>query len=117
MRGASTLNRRKLIRRLAQSRELTLVSAGDLGLRRRRCGRGFRFVDDKGAPIRDKTTLARLKSLAVPPAYQNVRFAADPQAHLQAVGKDDAGRTQYRYHPRWEEVREAGGGHRAPRRR
>jgi len=101
------MNRRKLIQRLARDRELILVGAGDLGWHRKRCGRGFRFVDDKGAPIRDRTTLARLKSLAVPPAYRNVRFAADPRAHLQAVGEDDAGRTQYRYHPRWDEIREA----------
>jgi DNA topoisomerase-1 len=101
------MNRRKLIQRLARDRELILVGAGDLGWYRKRCGRGFRFVDDKGATIRDKTTLARLKSLAVPPAYRNVRFAADSRAHLQAVGEDAAGRTQYRYHPLWEEVREA----------
>src|SRR5215218_6459974 len=98
---------RKLIQRLARDRKLILVGAGDLAWRRQRCGRGFRFVDKSGATIRDSETLTRLKSLAVPPAYRNVRFAADPQAHLQAVGEDDAGRTQYRYHPRWEEVREA----------
>ena len=51
--------------------------------------------------------IRRLKTLAVPPAYVNVRFAADPAAHLQAVGEDAAGRLQYRYHPKWAEVREA----------
>jgi DNA topoisomerase-1 len=101
------MNRRKLIQRLARERELLLVKAADLAWRRQRCGQGFRFIDDRGLTIRDTATLKRLKSLAVPPAYRNVRFAADPRAHLQAVGEDDAGRTQYRYHPRWEEVREA----------
>ena len=101
------MNQRKLIQRLARDRELTLVRAADLGLRRQRRGVGFRFIDEDGTAIHDKTTLARLKSLAVPPAYQNVRFAADPRAHLQAVGEDAAGRTQYRYHPQWAEVREA----------
>ena len=101
------MNRRKLIQRLARDRGLALVGAGDLKLRRQRCGRGFRFVNEDGTTIRNRATLARLKSLAVPPAYQNVRFAADPQAHLQAVGEDAASRTQYRYHPQWQEVREA----------
>jgi DNA topoisomerase-1 len=101
------MNRRKLIQRLARDRGLILTGAGALKLRRQRCGRGFRFIDEHGATISDKTTIARLKSLAVPPAYQNVRFAAQPQAHLQAVGEDAAGRLQYRYHPQWQEVREA----------
>jgi DNA topoisomerase-1 len=50
--------------------------------------------------------LRRLKSLAVPPAYENVMYAADPDAHLQAIGRDAAGRIQYRYHPDWTKVRE-----------
>ncbi|MDI1286579.1 MAG: DNA topoisomerase IB [Reyranella sp.] len=101
------MNRRKLIQRLARDRGLSLVGAGDLKLRRQRCGRGFRFIGEDGKTIRNKATLARLRSLAVPPAYQNVHFAADPQAHLQAIGEDAAGRTQYRYHPQWQEVLEA----------
>lgn len=100
-------NRRKLIRQLARARGLILVGPGDLRLRRLRHGRGFRFVDADGHALRDRDTLARLKSLAVPPAYENVRYAADPRAHLQAMGEDAAGRQQYRYHPQWEEVREA----------
>ena len=77
-----------------------------LTLHRRRCGGGFRFVDNKGSTIKDAATVARLKSLAIPPAYSNVRYAADPAAHLQAVGEDAAGRLQYRYHPDWVQVRE-----------
>jgi DNA topoisomerase-1 len=76
-------------------------------LRRQRCGRGFRYLDYKGSTIKDAATIARLKSLALPPAYVNVRYAADPAAHLQAVGEDAAGRLQYRYHPNWLRVREA----------
>lgn len=57
--------------------------------------------------MRDAVETARLKALAVPPAYAKVRYAADPRAHLQAIGEDAAGRLQYRYHPRWAEVREA----------
>jgi DNA topoisomerase I len=56
--------------------------------------------------VRDSATLRRLKSLAVPPAYEDVLYSEDPRAHLQAVGRDAAGRLQYRYHPEWEQVRE-----------
>ena len=48
----------------------------------------------------------RLASLAVPPAYEDVLYAADPNAHIQAIGRDAAGRLQYRYHPEWQSVRE-----------
>ena len=67
---------------------------------------GFVYINGSGRPLRDERTLYRLKRLAVPPAYENVAFAADPHAHLQAVGRDAAGRDQYRYHPDWEKVRE-----------
>ena len=78
----------------------------DLTIRRLKRGNGYGFVDHGGRPIRDAATLARLKSLAVPPAYSDVRYAQKPNAHLQAVGRDAAGRLQYRYHPDWEKVRE-----------
>lgn len=74
--------------------------------RRQRSGKGFRFVDAKGKTIKDSGTVARLKSLAMPPAYANVRYAPDAALHLQAVGEDAAGRLQYRYHPDWLSVRE-----------
>ena len=77
-----------------------------LTIRRMKSGTGFRFVSAKGRPIRDAATLSRLKSLAVPPAYDDVRYARDADAHLQAIGRDAAGRLQYRYHPDWEKVRE-----------
>ena len=51
-------------------------------------------------------TRARLKRLAVPPAYEDVLYATDPRAHIQAIGRDAAGRLQYRYHADWEKVRE-----------
>ena len=92
--------------RLAKRVGLNLVSADSLSIRRLRHGRGFRYVTADGAPIRDPQTVARLKSLAVPPAYENVVFSEDPRAHLQAVGRDAAGRLQYRYHPDWDKVRE-----------
>jgi DNA topoisomerase-1 len=64
------------------------------------------YLDARGRRLRDERILYRLKRLAVPPAYDAVRFAPDPHAHLQAVGRDAAGRAQYRYHPDWEKVRE-----------
>lgn len=86
--------------------ELRLTDPDALTIRRRRCGRGFVYLDEAGRRIADRATLHRIRSLAIPPAYTDVRIAADPDAHIQAVGQDEAGRTQYRYHPGWEEVRE-----------
>ncbi|CAN5906112.1 DNA topoisomerase IB [soil metagenome] len=76
-------------------------------MKRQRSGKGYSFLTSSGSVLRDASEIQRLKSLAVPPAYINVRFAADKAAHLQAVGEDAAGRLQYRYHPRWTDVREA----------
>ena len=56
--------------------------------------------------IRERTIIRRLERLAVPPAYCETRFALNPRAHIQAVGRDAAGRLQYRYHPEWERIRE-----------
>jgi DNA topoisomerase-1 len=85
---------------------LRYVTTAALTIRRRRIGEAFTFVSATGRTIRDKITRARLKRLAVPPAYQDVLYARDPRAHIQAIGRDAAGRLQYRYHPDWEKVRE-----------
>lgn len=87
--------------------ELRVASPEDLQLRRRRCGKGFSYRDDKGRRITHKATLERIKALAIPPAYREVRIAGNARDHLQAVGRDEAGRLQYIYHEGWEEVREA----------
>ena len=101
---------RKLKSRLAATalRRLGLryVSTDTLTIRRQRKGDGYRFISARGRTIRDEITRARLKRLAVPPAYEDVLYAADPRAHIQAIGRDAAGRLQYRYHPEWEKVRE-----------
>ncbi|MGN0063969.1 MAG: DNA topoisomerase IB [Nocardioides sp.] len=70
------------------------------GWTRRRAGRGFTYVDARGRRA-GADTRARLESLAVPPAWREVWICADPDAHLQAVGTDDAGRRQYLFHPDW----------------
>lgn len=79
---------------------------------RKRSGSGFAYFDETGRRIRDKSIVARLNALAVPPAYADVNYSPDPRAHLQAIGRDAAGRLQYRYHPDWEQVREARKAHR-----
>jgi DNA topoisomerase-1 len=93
-------------RRLARKLGLKIVRPEQLTFARKRHGKSFSYVDSKGRAIHDAGVLRRLKSLAVPPAYENVMYAADPDAHLQAIGRDAAGRIQYRYHPDWTKVRE-----------
>src|SRR4051794_28276726 len=100
---------------LAKRLGLKMVTTEALTIRRRRAGKGFCYVYSDGALVRDKNEIARLASLAVPPAYQDVVYAHDPAAHLQAVGRDAAGRLQYRYHPEWEKVREQRKAHRLAR--
>lgn len=95
-----------LVTRLARAAGLRLVTPGDLTLRRRRRGTGFSYVDEAGRPV-DAATRRRLERLAVPPGYADVAMAADPAAHIQAIGTDAAGRLQYRYHADWDHVREA----------
>ena len=85
---------------------LRYVTTDQLTIRRALNGDGYRFIAASGRTIRDAATRARLKRLAVPPAYHDVRYAADPRAHIQAIGRDAAGRLQYRYHAEWEKVRE-----------
>ncbi|MEQ8406306.1 MAG: hypothetical protein RKE49_14515 [Oceanicaulis sp.] len=71
------------------------------GVTRRKCGRGFTFFDPDGARITDGAERARLKALAVPPAYEQVWMSPIPNGHLQATGRDAKRRKQYRYHPDW----------------
>ena len=97
----------RFVETLAREKGLTIVGPDALTVRRQRCGTGFTFRLASGAVVRNREDLSRLKALAVPPAYTEVRFAPDASAHLQAVGTDAAGRLQYRYHPKWTEVREA----------
>jgi DNA topoisomerase-1 len=91
---------------LMESAGLRHVAADALSIRRRRCGKGWIYLGPDDRRIRDTATVRRLAKLAVPPAYQDVLYAEDPSAHLQATGRDAQGRLQYRYHPDWEKVRE-----------
>ena len=76
------------------------------GITRRKRGDGFAYNDPQGRPIDDARTIARINALAIPPAYTAVWIATDPRGHLQATGRDARGRKQYRYHPKWREVRD-----------
>ena len=71
------------------------------GWRRIRRGRAFRYVDETGKPIVDPAALQRIRSLAIPPAYEDVWICPLAEGHLQATGRDAQGRKQYRYHPLW----------------
>lgn len=68
------------------------------GYTRIRCGRGFRYADATGEPLRDPEQLARVRALVIPPAWRDVWICPWPNGHLQAVGTDDSGRRQYLYH-------------------
>lgn len=82
---------------LAPSAGLTYVGEDTAGIRRRRRGTGFSYVDDAGDAV-GASERERIEALAIPPAWSNVWISPDPQGYLQASGIDDAGRKQYRYH-------------------
>ena len=77
------------------------------GIRRRRHGRGFSYVDDRGERIDEPEVLARIAELAIPPAWDDVWICPYPNGHLQATGIDAGGRKQYRYHDAWRARRDA----------
>ncbi len=83
------------------------VSDDAPGIRRRRAGPAFSYVALDGSPIRDKATLARIRALAIPPAWREVWICPIAHGHLQATGRDARGRKQYRYHADWNAVRAA----------
>jgi DNA topoisomerase I len=95
-----------LLRSEAKRHGLRYVTVDRLTIRRRRQGSSFCYLAPGGQVIRNKRTRRRLQRLAVPPAYVDVFYAGDPAAHIQAIGRDAAGRLQYRYHAQWQAVRE-----------
>jgi DNA topoisomerase-1 len=90
----------------AREAGLRYVSDQSPGIRRRRAGRGFAYHDSDGRLVRDRSTLARIRALAIPPAWTEVWICPTPNGHLQAVGRDARGRKQYRYHARWRRRRD-----------
>lgn len=101
------------IKRLRQDpkRTATLVGLNYIscnespGYFRKKRGKNFYYVDEKGTTCKDQKALQRIKSLVLPPAWGNVWISSDPNGHLQATGLDVAGRKQYRYHEHWNQIR------------
>lgn len=90
---------------VARAAKLQYVSDAMPGLTRRTNGDQFTYLDPSGHQINDEATLARIRSLALPPAYEHVWICPKPNGHLQATGVDAKGRKQYRYHPDWNAIR------------
>jgi DNA topoisomerase I len=84
------------------------VSVDGPGISRRKVGRGFAYVSPSGRRIRASATLARIRSIVIPPAWTDVWICPSADGHIQAVGRDAAGRRQYRYHPAFRRRRDAG---------
>jgi DNA topoisomerase I len=92
--------------RSARAAGLRHVSDEEPGIARRRRGRGFQYIGPDGATIRDRDERARIEALAIPPAWTEVWICPSRNGHIQATGRDARGRKQYRYHPKWREVRD-----------
>jgi len=90
----------------ARAAHLRYVSDHKPGITRVRRDDEWQFIDTDGSVITDPDTIARIKKLAIPPAYTDVWICRDPRGHLQAVGRDARSRKQYRYHTKWREVRD-----------
>src|SRR4051794_37700102 len=90
----------------AKAAHLQYVHDDSPGIERRKVGGTVAYFKPSGERIRDKTVLARIASLVIPPAWKDVWICPLANGHLQATGRDARGRKQYRYHPRWREVRD-----------
>ena len=77
------------------------------GITRRRCGRGWAYFDARGQRIADRDEIDRLNRVGLPPAYKDAWFCPSPEGHIQAIGYDEKGRKQYRYHPDFRAQQEA----------
>ena len=89
----------------AKAAGLRYVTTSDPGIERKRVRGGFRYYAPDGKQINDLQLLKRIRALVIPPAWREVWICSDPNGHLQAAGRDQRGRKQSRYHPRWREVR------------
>ncbi|TIW19797.1 MAG: DNA topoisomerase IB [Mesorhizobium sp.] len=89
----------------ADRASLSYVSDTDPGIRRLKKGKGFSYVDPDGSAV-SAATLERIKAIVIPPAWTDVWISPDPDGHIQATGRDQRGRKQYRYHSQWTEERD-----------
>jgi DNA topoisomerase I len=92
-------------RHAAEMAGLHYVSDDEPGYTRRRQGRGFTYLDPKGKRVSGEQLRTRFEALVIPPAWTDVWICRDEKGHIQATGRDDAGRKQYIYHPLWGEIR------------
>lgn len=90
----------------AREAGLRYVSGSDPSIRRIRCGKSFRYVGSDGKPLRDPRHLQRIRSLVIPPAWENVWICPSATGHIQAIGWDARGRKQYRYHALYRATRD-----------
>ncbi|MBE7217191.1 MAG: DNA topoisomerase IB [Caulobacteraceae bacterium] len=90
---------------VAKAAGLRYVDETAPGLGRKKAGKGFSYTGLDGKPIRDGDEIDRIRKLAIPPAYTDVWISPDARGHIQATGRDDRGRKQYRYHPDWAAAR------------
>jgi DNA topoisomerase I len=91
----------------AQAAGLRYVSDARPGIRRTKVGKGFAYARPDGSRLTEANALNRIKALAIPPAWTDVWICPFADGHIQATGRDAKGRKQYRYHPRFREVRES----------
>ena len=94
-------------REAAEAAGLVYVTDEMPGITRRKAGKGWSFHDPKGKAITDYWEKKRIEGIGVPPAYVDVWICPKANGHIQATGRDDKGRKQYRYHPKWSEARDA----------
>lgn len=93
-------------KKAAKAASLAYVSDDRPGIQRKQVGGEIRYIGLRGRPIRSAATLARIRSLVIPPAWTDVWICPSPRGHIQATGRDARGRKQYLYHPRWRAVRD-----------
>jgi DNA topoisomerase-1 len=98
----------EVLKAAAKAAKLRYVSDRSKGIRRERTADGFDYFGANGSKITDADEIARIRKLAIPPAYEDVWICPYANGHLQATGRDARGRKQYRYHPKWREVRDEG---------
>jgi len=90
----------------ADAAGLHYVTDAQPGFRRQKMGKSFRYLGRNGRVLRDPRTLARIRSLVIPPAWTDVWICPDALGHIQVTARDARGRKQYRYHPQWRSVRD-----------
>ena len=90
----------------ARSAGLVYVSDEEPGIHRKKAGKGFTYKTSDGKTVKNKAILERIRSLAIPPAWTDVWICVEANGHIQATGRDARSRKQYKYHPKFREVRE-----------